>query len=308
MTRRLPPLNSLRAFEAAARHLSFKKAADELAVTPAAISQQVKLLESFVGVPLFRRLTRSLLLTEAGRAALPSLREAMDRFAEAVDLMRLPHDSEILTVSVMPSFGASWLVPRLERFRLAWPQYDVRIDANDALVDFVRERVDLGLRYGRGKYPGLISHRLMAETVFPVCSPKLLNGPNALKAPADLARHTLLHVQWRGGDQATATTWRSWITAAGLKGIDVDRGPRFTIEGFAMQAALGGQGVALLSGAVAESMLAEGRLVRPFRAEAYEATEFAYYIVYPPAHAERPKVVAFRDWLFEETTRETPII
>ncbi len=300
MTRRLPPLNGLRAFEAAARHLSFTKAAEELHVTPAAVSQQIKTLEAYVGTPLFRRLTRALRLTEAGQAALPALREGFDKLAEADRILRGHQDDRVLTVSVAPSFGAKWLVPRLEGFRRVYPDYDVRIDATDRRADFDEDNVDIALRYGRGHYPGLTVESLLAETAIPVCSPALLHGEHPLRAPRDLRHHTLLHVQWQTESDA-APSWRMWLRAAGAEDVlDADRGPRFSLESMAVQSAIDGHGVALASGALVADDLAAGRLVRPFPETDDEATAFRYYVVYPEAYLRRPKVAAFRDWVMKE--------
>lgn len=303
MNRRLPPLNSLRAFEAAARHLSFKRAAEELRVTPAAISQQVRTLEEYCGNALFRRLTRALRLTEAGEAALPALREGFDKLAEAAAAMRAERRVGILTVSVPPSFGAKWLVPRLERFRTAHPELDVRIDATDALTSFAEDGVDVALRYGRGVYRGLVAERLMGEVAFPVASPELIERGPPLKRPEDLRRHTLLHVQWRSDDEA-APNWRMWLRAAGVEGVDVERGPRFSLESMAIEAAIEGQGVALVSGTLVAADLAAGRLVRPFPPSVCEATAFAYYLAYPEAKAGDARVTAFRDWVLAEVERD----
>ena len=304
MSRPLPPLNSLRAFEAAARHLSFTKAAEELHVTPAAVSQQIKLLEEHCGTKLFRRLTRALMLTDAGQAALPPLREGFDKLAEAVDRLRSHDRGGILTVSVPPSFGAKWLVHRLDRLNAAHPEFDVRIDATDTLVDFSDAGVDIALRYGRGTYPGLHAEHLMPEVAFPVCSPALLEGEHPLRRPEDLSHHTLLHVQWKMEHEA-APNWRMWLRAAGVEDIDAERGPRFTIEGMTVQAAIEGQGVALASGSLVSDDLKAGRLVRPFGPTICEATAFSYYLVYPQANAESPKVKAFRDWIMAEIAMDT---
>jgi LysR family glycine cleavage system transcriptional activator len=228
MARNLPPLNSLRAFEAAARHLSFTKAAEELHVTPAAISHQIKALEEQLGVPLFRRLTRALRLTEAGQAALPPMRDGFDRLADAVDLLRAHEESGAITVSLDPSFAAKWLVPRLDRFRAAHPDLDLRLDATDKLADFQRDNVDLAIRYGGGNYPGLEVERLLSEEIFPVCSPKLLEGSAPLAQPGDLRHHTLIHLEWDSED-VTAPTWRMWLLAAGIHDIDFTRGPVFSM-------------------------------------------------------------------------------
>jgi len=299
LNRRLPPLNSLRAFESAARHLSFKKAAEELHVTPAAISQQVRTLEEHCGVVLFHRLTRALRLTEAGRAALPPLREGFDRLAEAAEVMCAPGTAGVLTVSVAPSFGAKWLVPRLDRFRTAHPEFDIRIDASDALANFTGDGVDVALRYGKGVYRNLHAEVLMPEVAFPVCSPRLLERGPPLRQPEDLRHHTLLHVQWKMEDDASPN-WRMWLRAAGVTGVNAERGPRFSADSMSVEAAVEGQGVALVSGALAEGDLRAGRLVRPFPPTVCQETAFSYYLVYPEAKAHEPKVMAFREWVLAE--------
>ncbi len=303
MSRRLPPLNSLRAFEAAARHLSLKKAAEELHVTPAAVSHQVRTLEEYCGAQLFHRLARALRLTEAGQAALPLLREGFDKLAEAAEVMRAEERAGILTVSVPPTFGAKWLIPRLDRFRAVHPEFDVRIDATDALTNFAGDGVDVALRYGRGTYRNLRSECLMREVAFPVCSPRLLEQDAPLARPDDLRHHTLLHVQWRTEDVA-APSWRMWLRAAGVEGVDAERGPRFSVQGMALEAAIEGQGVALAGAALVGGDLSAGRLVRPFAPSLSQATAFSYYLVYPEAKAGDPKVMAFRDWVLAEVARD----
>ena len=291
MARRLPPLNALRAFEAAARHLSFTKAADELNVTQAAISHQVKALEERLGVSLFRRLNRALLLTDAGQSFLPPLREAFDQMAEATERLRSHDARRALTITTLPSIAAKWLVPRLGRFRESHPDIDVRIDASLHLTDFARENVDVALRYGRGRWDGMRSDRLMTEDFFPVCSPALLKGEHALHEPRDILHHTLLHDDSR-------TDWTMWFLAAGIEGGDPTRGPAFTDSSLVLQAAVDGQGVALGRSALAAADLEAGRLVRPFGLS-LEA-EFAYYVVCPQSTAEYPKIASFRDWLLAE--------
>lgn len=303
MARRLPPLNGLRAFESAARYLSFTKAAEELNVTPAAVSQQVKSLEAYFGVQLFKRLTRALMLTDSGQLVLPVLQEGFDKLAEADGLLRNRRDDRILTVSVAPSFGAKWLVPRLESFRRAHPDYDIRIDATDTPADFRRDNVDIALRYGLGDYPGLVSECLLTEVGVPVCSPRLLEGEHPLRTPEDLSHHTLLHIQWKMESDA-APNWRMWLRAAGYGNIDPDRGPQFSMESMAIQAAIDGQGVALISTALIEDDLAAGRLVLPFEGEVNHQTSFCYYLVYPESHLQRPKVAAFREWVEKEAAEQ----
>jgi LysR family glycine cleavage system transcriptional activator len=299
MSRRLPPLNSLRAFEVAARHLSFKHAADELHVTPAAVSHQIRALEEYCGTPLFRRMTRALRLTEAGQTALPLLRDGFDKLVAAAAAMEAKGRVGILTVSVAPSFGAKWLVPRLDRFRAVHPEFDVRVDATDALTNFASDGVDVALRYGRGTYRNLRAECLMGEVAFPVCSPRLLeNGPRLAK-PEDLRLHTLVHVQWKMEDDA-APNWRMWLRAAGVEGVDAERGPRFSADSMAVDAAIEGQGVALAGAALVDGDLKAGRLVRPFPPSVCQATAFSYYLVYPEAKAGDPKVAAFREWVLAE--------
>lgn len=302
MKRQLPPLNALRAFEAAGRHLSFRKAAEELNVTPAAISHQVKALEEFCGAPLFRRLTRALLLTDTGQAALPLLGAGFDQLAAAAAGMQLHEDGPLLTVSVAPSFAAKWLVPRLDRFRAAYPDFDIRIDATDRVIDFARDTADVAVRYGLGTYPGLRADCLMSEVSSPVCSPRLLEGAHPIRTPADLRHHTLLHVDWRVEDEAAAS-WRMWLLAAGVGGIDATRGLRFNHESMAMQAAIEGQGVALGSSVLVADDVAAGRLVRPFDLSLRDPFDFSYYVVCPEAAVDRPKVAAFRAWVIAEAKR-----
>ena len=296
MARRLPPLNAVRAFEAAARHLSFTKAAKELHVTQAAISHQVKALEAYLGLKLFRRLNRALVLTEEGQTYLPPVKRIFDHLYDATRRLTENEARGKLTVSVIPSLAARWLVPRLGRFREAQPDIDVRVAPSGHLVDFAREDVDLGIRYGRGRYPGLRVERLMTEDILPVCSPALLEGSRPLKRPSDLRHHTLLH------DEGHAE-WRTWLLAAGVDDVDATRGTVFTDSGMLIQAAAAGQGVALARGALAADDLASGRLVRPF--DFNLPAEFAYYIVCPEATADQPKVVAFREWLLQESARSS---
>jgi LysR family glycine cleavage system transcriptional activator len=292
MAHRLPPLNAVRAFEAAARHLSFTKAAEELHVTQAAISHQVKTLEAYLGLKLFRRLNRALVLTEEGQAYLPPVRRVFDQLYEATRRLTEHETRGKLTVSVLPSFAARWLVSRLGRFVEAYPEIDVRVAPSATLADFGREDVDVAIRYGRGRYPGLRVDRLMTENIFPVCSPALLQGTHPLKQPKDLKDHILLHDDDHGD-------WRTWLLAAGVESVDATRGPVFTDSSMLIQAAVAAQGVALARGALAADDLAAGRLVRPFKLSL--PVEFAYYIVCPETTADRPKVAAFRQWLLQES-------
>ncbi len=296
MGSRLPPLNALRAFEAAGRHLSLTRAAEELHVTPAAVSHQIKSLEDYLGVKLFRRVNRGLLLTDAGQACLPGLRDGFERLAEALEAARLQIANRALNVSVAPSFGAKWLVPRLDHFYAEHPGMDVRVEASTRLVDPLREDIDVCIRYGRGNYPGLRVECLIADEVIPVCSPDLLKGDKALHTPEDLRQQTLLHADLPFKDGYP--DWRMWLAAAGVKDVDVDRGPRFTMASMAVQAAISGQGVALAGRVLVEDDIGEGRLVNPF--ELRFPVKFAYYLVYPEAIADEPRIAAFVNWLKAE--------
>jgi len=294
---RLPPLNALRAFEAAARHLSFNAAAEELNVTPAAISHQIKALEADLGVKLFRRLNRAVRLTDAGQACVPGLRDGFERIAAAVARARQGDSVGLLTVTASPAIASKWLVPRLERFRARHPDIDLRIDASMRMVDFAREDVHVGLRYGTGNYPGLHTELLLRSEMFPVCSPALLTGEHPLRKPADLRHHTLIHDETATLDPK-GPDWAMWLRAAGVTDIDTGHGLRFNQVALAMDAAIGGRGVVLARDIFAADDLAAGRLVRPFG----KATpvDFSVYVVIPPALVGTPKVKAFRDWLFAE--------
>jgi len=296
MVRRLPPLKALRAFEAASRHLSFTEAAKELFVTQAAISHQVKALESFLDVALFKRLNRGLMLTAHGQSYLPAVRRAFDLIADSTARVMQDEEEGTLTVTVLPSFAARWLVARLGRFREIHPEIDVYVSPTAEIIDFGRESVDVGIRYGRGEYPGLRTDRLLEEDIVPVCAPSLLEGEHPLSQAGDLAHHTLLHDTSHWG-------LATWLLAAGVDGVEPARGPIFRDSSDLVTAAVAGQGIALARGVLAHDELVDGRLVCPF--ELTLPTEFAYYIVCPEARANRPKIVAFRDWLLAEAARES---
>jgi LysR family transcriptional regulator, glycine cleavage system transcriptional activator len=294
MALHLPPLAALRAFEAAARHLSFTRAADELHVTQTAISHQIRGLEERLGVRLFRRLSRGLVLTDEAQRYLPAVRDAFARLEAATAELLARRASGTLTASVVPSFAAKWLVPRLGRFRAANPDIDLRISTSQHLVDFAREDVDIGLRMGRGHYPGLRVDRLFGETLVPVCSPALLEGEPPLRRPQDLKHHVLLH-------EDDETGWRLWLELAGVEDVDVSHGLTFTDAAMGVQAAAEGQGVALARTALAAWDIAAGRLVRPF--DVSMPHDLAYYLVCPEASAERPRIAAVRAWLLAEAAR-----
>ncbi len=294
--RRLPPLNALRAFEAAARHLNFSRAADELSVTPGAVSQQIQNLEEYVGVALFKRTPKGLLLTDAAQMALPALREAFDRLAEAASLLTAAVDGRRLTLTAPPSFAAKWLVPRLKRFEEAYPQIDVWLSADMDIVDFAAGEVDLAIRYGGGRYAGVEIQKLLSETVIPVVSPGLMNE-NPLRSPEDLAHHTLLHDGSPNADES-CPDWSMWLAARGVKGVDGTRGPRFNQSSLVIEAAIGGRGVALAKQTLAQDDLDAGRLVAPFQIAT--AVDFAYYLVHPKAKGRLPQVKAFVSWISGE--------
>ncbi len=294
MTRRLPSLNALRAFEAAARHLSFTKAAEELHVTQAAISHQVKSLEEQLGLPLFRRLNRRLLLTDAGQTYVSSLTEAFDGIAEATERTTAQRGGS-LRVSTLPSMAAKWLLPRLSRFRARHPEIDVYVSASHGLADFRRDDLHLAIRYGKGNYPGLEAVHLMDDEIFVVCSPRFLEQGPPLRSPADLSHHTLLHDI---SVEANRRDWRAWLERIGETGIDPDRGPGFSDSNLIIEAVMAGEGVALTRRSLAADDLAAGRLAIPF-GPIRPATN-CYYLVYPKANAEIPKLRTFTDWLHEE--------
>ncbi|MEM9241316.1 MAG: transcriptional regulator GcvA [Pseudomonadota bacterium] len=301
MTRRpLPPLRSLQALEAAARHLSFAKAAQELNVTPGAISHQIKALEDWLGAPLFHRLPRALRLTEAGRAAAPMLTGGFGLLADAANQMRSVSDDGLLTVSVSPGFGSLWLVPRLDQFRRQHPDIEIRIDGTDRLVDVASGEADVAIRYGPGGYPDVQSDRLFAMRATPVCSPETRDRGSGLKEPRDLKSHTLLHVDWK----ETEGSWRTWLLAAGVDGVDPFRGPRFTKEEMAVRAALDGEGVALIGDRMATNYLSSGSLVRPFDKDLSTPLVFAYYLLMPSDRLDEPKISAFRTWVSSEASVE----
>ncbi|HEY8382866.1 MAG TPA: transcriptional regulator GcvA [Microvirga sp.] len=296
--RRLPPLNAVRAFEAASRHASFHAAADELAVTAGAVAQQVKALEEWLGLPLFRRLpSKGVVLTPAGQRYAATVTDLLDRLHEATRRLVEQDNSQVLTVSTIPSLASQWLIPRLGAFRAAQPSLDVRVVAANALTDFDREEVDLAIRYGRGPYPGLWSELLFEESFFPVCSRSLVEGgDHPLRSVADLKHHTLLHEDVMPSIPGSIT-WPQWLARAGAPEIDARRGPRFTHTFLALQAAAAGQGVALATSVLIGEDLTTGRLVRPFGPEV--PGPYNYHLVCPPEALARPKVAAFRAWLEE---------
>jgi LysR family glycine cleavage system transcriptional activator len=294
---RLPPLIALKVFEAAARHLSFRKAAEELFVTPGAVSQQIRQLEEHVGIDLFHREGRRVSLTDTGQAALPALQAGFAHLTEAARLMRQPSRRSRVTVSVAPSLAAKWLLPRLQRFTDSHPEIDVWVSADLAPVDFTAADVDLAIRYGAGRYEGLEAEKLLGEAVLPVCSPALMEAA-PIRKPVDLAHHTLLHDTGPESD-ASCPDWNMWLRANGVEGIDASRGPRFNQSSMVIEAAVAGRGVALAKRAIAETDLAAGRLVALFPG-AGSPTAFAYHLVWPRTREFTPAQQTFVDWLRAE--------
>lgn len=289
---RLPPLSTLRSFEAAARLLSFSRAADELHVTHGAVSRAIQNLEDYLGVRLFQRKTRSVQLTPSGAAYAIAVRDTLERLAAATAAIARQHSNAVLNVSTVDSFVSKWLLPRLYRFREAHPDTDLRLSASIKLADFVNDGIDIAIRYGLGRWPGVKAELLMKEELAPVCSPKLLEGPHPLKSPADLKHHTLIHDDFQ-------IDWAMWLSSASVEGVNAHRGPRFESSVHAVQAAVQGEGVVLGRSALVADDLKAGRLVKPFTLSL--SSDLAYYVVYPASSVQLPKIRAFRDWLFEES-------
>jgi LysR family glycine cleavage system transcriptional activator len=313
VTYRLPPLTALRAYESACRHLSFKKAADELHVTPAAVSQQIKLLEAYLGIRLFSRRPRLLELTPQGSAMLPKVREAFDCLAAAVETTR-QGDAASLIVNAPPSFASRWLLPRLPQFAVDYPGIQVRLASNGNAVDrpgeavsYSEELVDprspvseVAIRYGTGNYPGFHVEKIFTPDCVPVCSPGLPTPERPLAVPEDLGRHVLIHddtIDARGNSAG----WEAWLGAAGAKQVDAHRGPHFSNAFLAVEAALVGQGVALALRPLFDADVVAGRLMVPF--EISVPSPYSYFLVMPDAVAHRQSVGAFRTWLLETARR-----
>lgn len=301
--RPIPGTRALRTLEAAGRHLNFTRAADELGLTPAAVSHQIKELEDQLGMQLFSRTSRTIRLTEAGAVLHEASADALALLARATSRARkLARGTALLKVTLDAQFAAKWLMPRVYGFRAQWPTVELRFDISYALRDFDVEDVDVGVRFGVGRYPGLVAHRLFDNVIIPVCSPKLLASGPPLVRPRDLFHHTLAHIEWsRQG--VTWPNWRMWMAAAGIDDFDDSRTVVFGTSTDVVQAALEGSVVALADFAMVANDLSEGRLIRPFELGIRVAPEFAYFLVYPQAAADDPRIRAFRDWILDEAAR-----
>ncbi|RWC38124.1 MAG: transcriptional regulator GcvA [Mesorhizobium sp.] len=295
MSRRLPPLTALPAFEAAARHLSFSKAAAELNVTHGAVSRAIRNIEDRLGIQLFDRGTRSVRLTPVGAAYASEVKKALDQIAAATIAASPDRTTGVLNVSTSDGFAGRWLVPRLHRFHRANADIDVRLSTSGVFADFVSDGIDIAIRYGKGGYTGVTAEFLADEEVFPVCSPELLQGEHPLRLPEDLRHHKLIHDAFR-------IDWATWLQHAGVADVDHKRGVRFDSATFAVEAAVHGEGVLLGRSALVSADLAAGRLVRPFNLELKSAAR--YYVVYPNGALRQKKIRAFRDWLFAEVAAD----
>ncbi|MBD2820448.1 transcriptional regulator GcvA [Xenorhabdus sp. 42] len=296
MSKRLPPLNALRVFDAAARHLSFTKAAEELFVTQAAVSHQMKSLEDFLGLKLFRRRNRSLLLTEDGQSYYLDIKEIFTAINDATRKLQARSAKGALTVSLSPSFAIQWLVPRLSGFHQSFPGIDVRIQAVDREEDKLADDVDVAIFYGRGNWPGLRTDRLYPEYLLPICSPSLLTGDRPLKTHSDLTKHTLLH-------DSSRRDWQAYVRQLDMQQhINVQQGPIFSHSAMVIQAAVHGQGVALANNVMAQNEIDAGRLVCPFNDVL--VSKNAFYLVYHDNQAELGKIAAFRKWILAQAAAE----
>ena len=291
MPRHLPPLNALKAFEAAARSESFTRAAEELCVTQGAVSHQVKSLEETLGIKLFNRERQRLVITDAGREYLGVVRDAFDRIASGTERVLQRQNAGALTVTTSPDFAAKWLVNRLGRFAEAHPGIDLRVAANLHQVDFAREEVDIGIRHGDGNWSGLDAVRLCTEQLFPVCSPKLMSGRNRIARPSDLLKFPLLHLD-------DNKPWSRWFEAAGIADPELPRGLVLNRRSMLIDAAIDGQGVALARPTLAAWDLINGRIVRPFDIGLRLSKTF--WIVCPKTSSTKPKIKTFREWLLAE--------
>lgn len=296
-------LNALRAFEASARHQSFSAAAAELHVTPAAVGQLVRGLEEWLGTSLFYRSTNGrarLILTETAQLALPDIRAGFDKLSLGLELLKESSANGVLTVTVSPAFAAKWLLPRIDQFQAAYPETDIRLDTNLKPVDFVAQNIDVGVRYGSGEWPGLVSEKLMDEEVYPVCSPSFLSRHERLHVPSDLVHETLIH-DLSMNHHASFPKWETWFQKAGVAEVATKRGMQINNSAAVLQAVIDGHGVALARSVMAREDLAAGRLIRLFP-NVKVTPALAYSIVYRAERSILPRLVAFRDWILNEAS------
>jgi LysR family glycine cleavage system transcriptional activator len=291
--RRLPNLAALRAFEAAARHENFSRAAEEIHVTHGAISHQVRALEEELGVSLFVRYGKRIAITLEGEHFAETIRRALTEIAVAADAFKAGARQKKLTITALPSFAARWLSPRLGHFIEQHPDLEVMLQSSGHLTDFVRESVDIGIRFGRGNYPGLATEKLMDDYYYPVASPRFNSG-RLPRTPEKLAQSTLLRCE--------GEPWEPWFRAAGLDLPEPSGGLVFQDSSMLVRAAAEGHGIALARHAIALTELASGELVRVSDI-AIECPN-SYYVVCPPSALQKPPVRAFRDWLFDEVRKE----
>lgn len=292
-------LNAVRAFEASARHLSFSLAAKELNVTPAAIGQQVRLLETWLDTTLFIRASSGvsrLTLTAQAKTALPEICLGLEHISQGLALLQKPIINNALTVSISPAFAAKWLLLRIDDFQLKYPDYDLRLNTNSRSIDYFAEDIDIGVRYGKGNWSGLSQILLMDEDIFPVCSPDLIK--QGLKLPTDLTSFPLLHDQSMSLSSGFPT-WTSWLEVQEINDVDTNKGLKINNSASVAQAAVAGQGVALGRSVLVKDDLACGRLVKPFPL-LISSTDLAYYIVWRPEHDSLEKVQAFKAWLLAQ--------
>ncbi len=299
MLDRFPGLRTLRAFDAAARHLSFSRAAEEMLVTPAAISHQIKELEEQLEVELFIRTSRTMKLTKSGELLSEAARESLDILSRSLLRVRRMSARNQLKVSASPSIAAKWLVPRIDEFMALMPGADVRIDVSTSPVDFARDDMDVAIRFGSGKYPGLRAELLFQDRVFPVCSPRLITPDRPLNEPRDLLKYPFIHLDWHAGGSPWPN-WRMWMLAAGIKDFDDRTGLHFGQTSLTVQAAIDGHGVALGDSNLVADDLAAGRLIKPFELSLQAPQDFAYYVIAPTDTAELPLIKAFREWCLAE--------
>jgi LysR family glycine cleavage system transcriptional activator len=302
----LPGTGSLKVFEAAGRHLNFTRAAQELNVTPAAISHQIKELEDQIGQRLIERTSRSMRLTDAGHILHAAVSDALAGLNRALLRLDKSRDQARLKVSASTSIAAKWLVPRLDDYMKLHPGIEIQLDVSDRVRDFDRDDIDAAIRFGNGNYPDARADRLFDNTIFPVCSPALLASKRPLKQPRDLLQHRLIHVEW-SGQGITWPNWRMWMLAAGVADFNETRGLHLDNSSLALQAAIEGQGVALGDSSLVSDDLAAGRLVQPFALTIKGPPQFAYYVISPAATQDDTLIRSFREWILGEAAR-TPLV